>query len=121
MLYFKDNFATIWDVEDKGNYSIVSLSTSRKDKQSGEYINSNWKFVRFVGDAHKKASELNKKDRIRINGGVSWESYEKEGERAWAKVPSIVVFNWGRPEDKPAGGSKMDEPPVVEDNDEMPF
>ena len=64
MIYFKDNHVTVWEVEDKGNYSIVSMSSSRKDKQTGEYKNSNWKFTRFVGEAHKKANELSSKELI---------------------------------------------------------
>jgi hypothetical protein len=122
MLYFKDNYATYWEHEDKGSYSIVSLSTSRKDKKSGDYKNSNWKFCRFVGEAHEKVKDLNKKDHIRINGGVSWEEYEKDGERAWAKIPAIVVFNFGFPEDKPSG-QNPDTPPQMEEESEeaLPF
>lgn len=127
MIYFKDIYSTFWEMEDRGNYSVVSLSTGRKDKKTNEFVNSNWKFVRFVGAAHEKVKELEKKDRIKINGGISWEPYlDDEGNKKWAKQPSLVVFDFGYPEERPEG-SNMDKPPVVEeetkadDTEEMPF
>ena len=78
----------IWEVEDKGNYSLVKMGSSRKDKRSGEYANSNWSFVRFVGSAHEKAKELNPKDRIVLKGaGISQEPYMVDGEKKWPKNP----------------------------------
>ena len=124
MIYFKDALVTVWKVEDKGKYSIVSLSSGRKDKKTEKYVNSNWTFVRFVGEAHEKAQELKEKDRIKINGGFSWEPYTDEnGERKFAKTPSLVVFNFGYSEDK-LQANNPDKPPVVEDdsdNEELPF
>lgn len=63
------SYATIWANEDKGNYSVVEMSTSRKDKESGEYkTDFSSKFVRFVGQAHSKAKKyaLDRKSRIKI-------------------------------------------------------
>lgn len=88
--------ATVWNVEDKGNYSVVKLSTARKNKDSGEYINSSWSFVRFLGRAHEKVNELSERDRIVIlAGSISLEPYiDKEGNKAWPKNPQILVFDW---------------------------
>lgn len=56
MLWIQENQrVTIWKVEDKGKYSEVKFSSARKDKNSGDYKNSTWSFVRFVGEAHKKS------------------------------------------------------------------
>lgn len=45
-------YARIWEVEDKGKYSIVSLSTSKK--KDGEYVQDfQSKFVRLIGHAHE--------------------------------------------------------------------
>ena len=123
MIYISERqFATVWEVEDKGNYSLVKMSTSRKDKDSGEYKNSNWSFVRFVGDAHKKANELSKKDRIVIKGGgISSEPYIKDGEKMYPKNPQIVIFNWDFPTDVPTMHNDMDAPPIVSADVENPF
>lgn len=98
MWFIKDNYATIWKMEDKGNYSLGQVSTSRKEKTTGEYANSPWSFVRFVGKAHEKsASLINKEGYTRIKvilGGISREPYMKDGERLWPKNPAIVVFDF---------------------------
>lgn len=48
-------FAKVWKVEDKGNYAVAQMSTSKKNKQSGEY-ETDWKesFVRLIGTAAKQ-------------------------------------------------------------------
>jgi hypothetical protein len=115
---------TIWSVEDKGTHSLVRMSSSRKDKKTGEYRNSNWSFVRFVGEAHKKASELKKQDRIVIKAVIQSEDYMKDGVKVYPEHPQITVFNWERyvPDNDTSGEKSMDKPPVVESsNDEFPF
>ena len=129
MIYFREQYVTVWKVEEKENYSVVTMSSGRKNKETGEWFNSNWSFVRFVGEAHKKIQSdgLEERARIQVNGAFNWEPYIKEGERTWAKNPSIVVFGFTYPEN--VGQPYMDTPPVVEeddfdddnDNDEMPF
>ena len=131
----------IWEVEDKGKYSLVKMSSSRKDKKSGEYVYSNWAFVRFVGSAHEKASDLEPKTRIELKGaGISSEMYMKDGEKAYPKTPQMVVFNFDwmdenededseKPKPKPSSKPKtnkpkLDEPPQIEDEPEeegLPF
>jgi hypothetical protein len=104
------------------------MSTSRKDKKTNEYKNSNWSFVRFVGAAYEKSLKLERQDRIVVEGGISQEPYEVDGEKKYPKNPQIVVFNF-KPyeyqENEQTGSSKMDTPPVVEpddsDDDDLPF
>jgi hypothetical protein len=116
--------ATYWQTREKhDNYAVVSLSTSRKDKE-GNWFNSNWGFVRFVGKAVNGLDELEPKDRIEIvSGMISSEPYMKDGEKAYPKTPQIVVFAWKRYVRSEEGGN--DTPPVVEDsedsNEELPF
>jgi hypothetical protein len=117
-------YAFVWEIEDKGSYALVKLGTSRKDKKADAYINSNWSFVRFVGNAYKDIDQLKEKDRIVIKaGGISQEPYfDKEGEKKWPKSAQIVVFAWEFPESSdgsPKRGANMDTPPVVEDD--LPF
>ena len=110
---------TIWSVENHDTYSMVKMSSSRKDQKSNEYKNSNWNFVRFVAEAHKKASQLKERDRIELKGaGISSEAYiDKEGKKVYPKNPQIVVFNWDYLDAAPA----EEKHPVVEDDDKMPF
>jgi hypothetical protein len=115
---------TIWKIEDKETYALVQFSSSRKDKTSGEYKNSSWSFVRFVGDAYKKIGELQPKARIALKGaGISIEPYvDKNGEKKYPKNPQIVVFNWDFVE---ANAETTDSAPVVkssdDDDDDLPF
>ena len=122
MWFIKDNYATIWKMEDKGKYSLGQVSTSRKEKTTGEYANSSWSFVRFVGKAHEKSASLIDKEgytRIKvILGGISREPYMKEGEKLWPKNPAIVIFDYD--EIVPNSSNKSED---LEDHKEevMPF
>ena len=73
-------FATFWGAskDDRDNV-IVSLSTSRKNKDTDEYTTdfSN-KFVRFHGEAGIKALKLKEKDRIKITECAVTNKYDKE-------------------------------------------
>lgn len=117
--------ATVWEVEDKGTYAVVSMSTSRKDKKTDEYVNTNWKFVRFVGTAYnEELLALERQTRIVLeSGGISCEPYtDKDGNKAWPKQPQVVVFAWGYPENDGKTNKKGgDEAPEVEETDELPF
>lgn len=129
MLNIADNQrVTVWTIENQGNYSLVQMSSSRKDKSSGEYKNSSWSYVRFVGEAHKKAGLLKRQDKILLKGAVlSKEPYEKNGETTSAKNPQITVFNWEYQEDnRPTvpTGKDFDAPPSViytEEEADNPF
>lgn len=117
--------ATFWEVrEKKEKYAVVSLSTSRKDKE-GNWYNSGWGFTRFIGAAMNGIDELEPKDRIEIlQGSISMEPYMKDGEKVYPKNPQVAVFAWKRyvREEQESGGN--DAPPVVEEddsNEELPF
>ncbi len=114
-------YATLWSVEDKGNYAVVRFSTSRKDKRDDTYKNSTWSFARFVGDAHKKVVGLPEKTKIQIKGGtLDLEPYKDEdGNLQYPKMPHITVFNFELSEG--ASGGNLDVPPSVEDDDPLPF
>ena len=114
--------ATLWEVEDHDTYAVAKLGTSHKDKKTGEYLNSNWSFVRFVGKAYEGIMDVPLKSRIVIKSGwITQEPYMKDGVKTWPKSPQITVFAWTKldDDDRP---SKEDEPPVVEDSvDDFPF
>lgn len=72
-------FVKVWEVEDKGNYHIVSLSTSKKNKETDKYeTDFSNKFVRFIGTAHKLAADLKKGDVIKLGSCEVTNKYDKE-------------------------------------------
>ena len=72
-------FVNVWEVENKGNYHIVSLSTSKKNKDTNEYeTDFSNKFVRFIGTAHTLAADLKKGDTIKLGSCEVTNKYDKE-------------------------------------------
>ena len=116
----------IWNIEKKERHALVRMSSSRKEKDSGEYKNSTWSFVRFVGRAFEKIDTLSVNDTIVLKGaGLSKEPYtdKNTGEIKYPQNPQFVVFNW-EPFSYEDGGqsSSSSKPPVVESSDEdLPF
>ena len=118
MLYFKDQFAVIWEVQKvEERYSKVRLGTSEKD-QEGNYVNSNW-FTTFLGNAHKSVTTLSAKDRVKITGKVTNVS-KKQDDGTFKTYMNVVVHSFQKSD--PPSGSGMDTPPVVDNSDdEVPF
>jgi len=84
-------YAKIWNVDNKGKYSIVELSTSRKDKSTDKYeTDFSSKFVRFIGDAHTKINST-----VGFNGRVKIESCDvttsKQDEKYYT---NFLVFDF---------------------------
>ena len=77
-------FVKVWEVENKGNYHIVSLSTSKKNKDTNEYeTDFNNKFVRFIGTAHTLAADLKKGDTIKLGSCEVTNKYDKEKDTTY--------------------------------------
>lgn len=95
MLYCtSDTKVTLWKIEDKGKYSEGNVSTSRKNKETNEYVNSNFAFWRFVGKAHNVVK--NQPDKTKITNltiGITREPYMKDGVKTFAKEARYVVFD----------------------------
>lgn len=90
---FKSNgYCTVWEVKaGKGNYSDVRINTSKKNKQTDQYETDFSGWVRFIGDAHKNASGLKEKDRIKIGDCEVTNSYDKEKKVTYT---NYAVFNF---------------------------
>lgn len=91
MFIIRDAYATVWSVEDKGNFVRGRISTSEKDKD-GKYINSNW-FVTFVGKAKEPALALSTRDRIKIISGKISNTTTGEGKDKKSFV-NVVIFDF---------------------------
>lgn len=89
MGFRKDNWASVWSIEDgKNNSKRVRLSTSKKNKLTGEYEQDFSGYCSFYGTAAVKAATLKPKDRIKL-GDVdvtTWFNKEKNQEFVIYKV-----------------------------------
>lgn len=89
-LRIADTFAKMWSIENKGKYSIVDLSVSRKNKETGEYeTDFRHKFVRFVGNAHAALEGMSGTERIKILSGDVSNHYDAEKKVTYT---NYVVF-----------------------------
>lgn len=128
MGFRKDAWATCWSVEVKSDtLTQVRLSTSRKDKQTEEYVQDFSGFVAFVGSvAAKKAASLKEKDRIKLGDVEVTTKYDKGKEVTYTNFKcynfTTQENNSGSNEDLPF---TMEEPqPSVDEgvnDDRLPF
>lgn len=91
MILFNNVYATVWEVEDKGNFVKGRISTSEKNKE-GKYVNSNW-FVTFVGKAKEPALALSAKDRIKITSGKISNTTTGEGKNK-KTYTNVTIFEF---------------------------
>lgn len=92
----RGGFARVWSVDDKGNYSLVKLSTSRK-RRDGEGYETDFQdgFVRFIGSAHEKAKELNPGEKgvsIQITSCEAATNYNEKDKKTYHNY-LVYAFN----------------------------
>lgn len=88
--YFK-----VWSVNNKGNYSEVECSTSKKNNQTQRYeTDFSSKYVRFIGEAHRKNPQAN--ERIKITSCGVQNVRENNGQKEYLKNPVYLVFDFER-------------------------
>ena len=77
---FRNNaYATVWEVKPTNGPSWrARISTSYKDKNTGEYISDFGEYVFLSGQAAQKANTLKEKDRIRLLDTSATSKYDKE-------------------------------------------
>ena len=80
MGFRKDAFATVWEVSRISDTMTKGrISISRKDKNTGEYVQDFGGFVAFCGTAcARKALNLKEKDRIKLGDVDVSNRYDKE-------------------------------------------
>ena len=120
-MFAVNNYAKIWNHEDKGRSSIVNMSTSRKDRETGEYKNDfSSKYVRFVGKAHDKLADLQDNGRILITEcGVTVEP-GNDGKY----YTTFKVFDFENANSATASASKTASETdqwVAEEDDDLPY
>lgn len=80
MGFRKDSYATVWEVNPKTEVlTIIRISTSKKDKNTGTYEQDFSGFVACVGkNAAAAACKLHEKDRIKLGDVDVTTKYDKE-------------------------------------------
>ena len=83
-------YAKIWEVKAREErYTDFRISTSRKNKETGEYSQDFGGYVRLVGQAHDIASTLEVKDKFKIVRCGVENSYDKEKNTTFTR---FLVF-----------------------------
>ena len=118
-------WATCWEVQTKSDtLTIVRLSTSRKEKNSDEYVQDFSKFVAFVGTANaQKAAKLKEKSRIKLGDVEVTSRYDKENNKEYTNFTCYSFEQ--QDEDKGTSsnefGNLPDPEEMIVDDSRLPF
>lgn len=114
-------FATIWSVENKGNFSNVRVSTSKKNKTTGAYEQDFSGYLRFIGEAHRNVASLKEKDRIKIGEFEVTTNYDAAKKITYTNYAVFTFENQNG--DTAAPAAKKQPKPDVElpQNEDDPF
>lgn len=95
---------SVWSTElsKSGNTTRVRLSSSRKNKMSGEYEQDFSGFCTFIGKAHDMAKILKAKDRIKILECDVSTTYNKEQQKEYV---NYKVFDFEMADGSTPGGA----------------
>lgn len=88
-MFATGNYAKIWESENKGNYHICKITTSRKDKETGGYKTDFSAKVRFLSDAHQKNPQVGQ--RIKIGSCGVTNAYDKEEGKLYT---NYLIFDF---------------------------
>lgn len=103
------SYAKIWEIKHrKEKYTEARISTSRKNRDTGDYEQDFGGFVRFVGKAHEAMNDLSEKDSFKIIRCGVENHYDKEKKVSYN---NFVIFEI----------ETDDSAPAKEDDGENPF
>lgn len=125
----RGGFARIWSIEDKGNYSVAKISTSKKRKDGDGYETDFQNgFVRLIGSAHEKGKTLTVTEKgvaIQITSCEVTTPYNAETQKGYT---NYAIFAFNIPEGSKKSSAKTSKAKTkkaaeVEDEqeDELPF
>ena len=125
----KNVYAKVWKTDIHDKFVKASISTSRKDKKTNEYVNSYWNAT-FVGNCADEAKVLQEGDRIQISAAQIENAKGKDG-KYWVNV---TVFGFSvedgsnnqQNSNRPVNARRtqnLDVPPAYDDSDmdSLPF
>lgn len=133
----RGGYARVWEVDNKGNYSLVKLNTSKKNKEGSYETDFQDGFVRFIGAAHDKIKDVSLTKKgigIQITSCDVTSTYDQEKKRTYTNY-LVFAFNFTDSEaeqpkkdsKKPAKATKKTTRPKEEeddiniDDDDLPF
>ena len=107
MSFRQNAFATIWSVEPvRDTITKAKITTSKKNKSTGEYETDFSGFVTFLGTATaSKAAKLKEKDRIKLGDVDVTRKWDKEKQKEYI---NFNVFSFEMVDSKTASS-----PPAV--------
>ena len=108
---FRQNaYAHIWKLENKGNYHVAQMSTSKKNKETDQY-ETDWQnnFVRLVGTAHQQADKLDISKNVKIGACEVTNRYDKEKNTTYT---NYVIFEF-----EDANGTKSKGSPTIKSSE----
>lgn len=122
-------YATVWTTEPiSDSVTKCRLSTSKKDKQTGQYETDFSGFVSFVGTLNaKNAAQLKEKDRIKLGDVDVRSKYDPEKRITYY---NFTAFSFepaekpGTPQQETHTSANNAQPAVLEgevDEDRLPF
>ena len=124
---FRQNaFAHIWKLENKGNYHVAQMSTSKKNKETDQY-ETDWQnnFVRLVGTAHTQADSLDISKNVKIGSCEVTNKYDKEKNTTYTNYVIFSFEDINSNGSKPAAASKPKDTSFNDvpdgDDEELPF
>ena len=110
-MFSAGSFAKLWEIRKREEkYTDIRISTSRKNKDTGEYEQDFGDFARLVGKAHEAAEDLNDGDRFKIIKCGVENRYNKEKKITYY---NFVIFEIEPVESEPSKD--------VSDDEENPF
>lgn len=121
------NFAKVWKVDPKNDrVTELRISTSRKNKESGEYEQDFGGYVRCVGAAcASKAASLAEGAKIKLGDVDVTRRYDKEAQKEYT---NFTVFSFQTEEEaeqgteeKPKAAPPSDPEPKEPGEDTLPF
>lgn len=126
-------YATVWEFRKDDRSTTIRISTSRKDKQTDEYITDFSGFVRLIGSAKEKSGQIEKAVvgkgehyRIRLGACDVTNRYDKESGITYTNYalfdfePADGSASNPEPEktEKPAKKKPAKRAPVLDDDDD---
>lgn len=116
-------YAKIKSVEDKGNFSKVKISISKKVKNSNppKYVCAFAGWVSFVGKAHQCRPLSGQKIKI-TNCDVANGYLDRDGEQKFTNSPQYTIFEYELQQEI-GGGVPLSQLNLEElsENDDLPF
>ena len=127
MGFKKDAWATCWGVEPKSDtLTQVRISTSKKDRDTNEYVQDFSGFISFVGTSNaNRAAKLKERDRIKLGDVDVTTSYNKEKKVTYTTFKCFNFSNRDELENESQNSNSYSEPENTIDGDvseeKLPF